>query len=95
MDRGAWWAIVHDGAKESDMTEHTHSYCYRAICWKARKFKTTADFAHRHTHVDSIVVKPFKSMVMMPKGTKVKLGINLTLNIYRFEENFFRTSFLN
>ena len=23
MDRGAWWATVHRGAKESDMTEVT------------------------------------------------------------------------
>ena len=23
MDRGAWWAIVHGVAKESDMTEQT------------------------------------------------------------------------
>ena len=23
MDRGAWWAIVHGGHKELDMTEHT------------------------------------------------------------------------
>ena len=25
MDRGAWRAIVHGVAKESDMTEHTHN----------------------------------------------------------------------
>ena len=24
MDRGAWWATVHGGCKESDITEHTH-----------------------------------------------------------------------
>ena len=24
-DRGAWWATVHGGHKESDMTEHTHT----------------------------------------------------------------------
>ena len=24
MDRGAWWAIVHWGHKDTDMTEHTH-----------------------------------------------------------------------
>ena len=24
MDRGAWWATVHGGHKESDVTEHTH-----------------------------------------------------------------------
>ena len=23
MDRGAWWATVHGGHKESDVTEHT------------------------------------------------------------------------
>ena len=25
MDRGAWWATVHGGHKESEMTEHTHT----------------------------------------------------------------------
>ena len=24
MDRGAWWAMVHGGHKESDKTEHRH-----------------------------------------------------------------------
>ena len=28
MDRGAWQAIVHGVAKESDMTEHTHNSHY-------------------------------------------------------------------
>ena len=30
MDRGAWWAMVHGGHKELDMTEElnsNHSYC--------------------------------------------------------------------
>ena len=26
MDRGFWWATVHRVAKESDMTEHAHTY---------------------------------------------------------------------
>ena len=26
LDRGAWWATVHGAAKESDMTEHTHTH---------------------------------------------------------------------
>ena len=26
MDRGAWWATVHWGPKESDMTECTHTF---------------------------------------------------------------------
>ena len=30
MDRGAWRAIVHEGNKESDMTEHTHMW--QALC---------------------------------------------------------------
>ena len=80
MDRGAWWATLHGGAKESDTTEHTHCSCYRAICWKELKFKTMAFFTHRHIHIDSIVSKPFKSMVTMPKGTKMKPIINLTRN---------------
>jgi len=25
MDRAAWWATVHEVAKESDMTDHTHT----------------------------------------------------------------------
>ena len=25
MDRGAWWAIVHGIAKDSDRTEHPHT----------------------------------------------------------------------
>ena len=31
MDRGAWWAIVHRGGKESDTTEQpcTHTYALR------------------------------------------------------------------
>ena len=37
MDRGAWWATVHGGHKESDMTErlsthrhtHTHTHTHR------------------------------------------------------------------
>ena len=33
MDRGAWWAIVHGVAKESDTTEqlthtHKHTHCH-------------------------------------------------------------------
>ena len=28
MDRGAWWATVHGGQKESDMTEHACTYTY-------------------------------------------------------------------
>ena len=24
MDRGAWWATVHLGCKDSDMAEHAH-----------------------------------------------------------------------
>ena len=26
MVKGAWWASVHGGHKESDMTEHTHTH---------------------------------------------------------------------
>ena len=29
MDRGAWRAIVHRVAKESDMTEHAHTHDLR------------------------------------------------------------------
>ena len=25
MDRGTWWTIVHEVAKQSDMTEHSHT----------------------------------------------------------------------
>ena len=35
MDRGAWWTIVHEVAKESDMTEcaHTHMmYNFLVVC---------------------------------------------------------------
>ena len=28
MDREAWWATVHEGCKESDMTEHTHTHTH-------------------------------------------------------------------
>ena len=28
MDRGAWQALVHGVAKESDTTEHTHTHTY-------------------------------------------------------------------
>ena len=40
MDRGTWWAIVHGGPKESDMTEshihtnthtHTHTHTQRPV----------------------------------------------------------------
>ena len=27
MDRGAWWALVHGVAKESDMTEQLTPHC--------------------------------------------------------------------
>ena len=29
LDRGAWWATVHGAAKESDLTEHTHTHIPR------------------------------------------------------------------
>ena len=35
MDRGAWWTIVHEVAKESNMTEsaHTHMTCkFLVVC---------------------------------------------------------------
>ena len=28
MDRGAWWATVHGGHKESDTTERTHTHTH-------------------------------------------------------------------
>ena len=28
MDRGAWWATVHGGPKESDTTDHTHTHTH-------------------------------------------------------------------
>ena len=31
MDRGAWWATVCGGDKESDMTEHAHRYSQTAL----------------------------------------------------------------
>ena len=31
MGRGAWWATVHGGHKESDMTEHTHTCTHMYI----------------------------------------------------------------
>ena len=31
MERGAWWATVHGGHKELDMTERLHSHTYRYI----------------------------------------------------------------
>ena len=31
MDRGTWWAIVAWGHKESDRTEHTHTYMHTYI----------------------------------------------------------------
>ena len=27
MDGRAWWAIIHGGCGESDMIEHTHTFC--------------------------------------------------------------------
>ena len=27
-DRGSWWATVHGGHKESDMTEYTHTHTH-------------------------------------------------------------------
>ena len=44
MDRGAWWAIVHGGHKESDLTEHmcvrarvhTHAYTYTKLIPRSR-----------------------------------------------------------
>ena len=32
MDRGAWWAIVHGGLKELDVTEHTHTHILIEPC---------------------------------------------------------------
>ena len=27
MDGRAWWAIIHGGCEESDMSEYTHTFC--------------------------------------------------------------------
>ena len=37
MDRGAWWAIVQGGHKESDMTEHTLYTRHLKADWKIGK----------------------------------------------------------
>ena len=31
MKGGAWWATVHGGHKESDMTEHTHTHTHPSV----------------------------------------------------------------
>ena len=39
MDRGAWWATVHRGHKESDTTEVTeHAFQARVLEWVAISF---------------------------------------------------------
>ena len=44
MDRGAWWAIVHGVAKESDMIEHRHAHSvylnviFSSFCTGAKSF---------------------------------------------------------
>ena len=30
MDRGGWWATVHDGVTKSDVTEHAHN-CFDVV----------------------------------------------------------------
>ena len=37
MDRGSWWATVHGGHKESDMTELTHTHSSNNQKMKLRK----------------------------------------------------------
>ena len=37
MDRGAWWATVHGGHRETDTTEHTHHH-HQQQCLKNCKF---------------------------------------------------------
>ena len=42
MDRGAWWATVHGGHKESDTTEqlthtHTHAHTHTANVYEKDK----------------------------------------------------------
>ena len=33
LDRGAWWATVYGGCKESDMTEHEHTHSLKSATW--------------------------------------------------------------
>ena len=41
MDRGAWWATVHGGHKELDMTERLSTMLY--YCLNKQKNKTTSN----------------------------------------------------
>ena len=40
MDRGAWWATVHRGRKESDTTERLNSFFLISPEWAGRLFIT-------------------------------------------------------
>ena len=45
MDRGAWWAIVHGGHKESDMTEQLTLSLLLLKCMHV--------YIHRHMHTQN------------------------------------------
>ena len=40
MDRGAWWASVSGGHKESDMTEHAHTHNALLILYNPSSLQT-------------------------------------------------------
>ena len=64
VDRGAWWASVHGGHKESDMTEHTHTHTQCLINSLQSFFTSDSAESHslqgKHLHpIDSGLVTCF------------------------------------
>ena len=75
MYREAWWATVHGGHKESDITErvHTHTHTHMHTHTHAH----THAHAHTHTHrARFIKLKPF-----CLKGRSLGLSLYIYLHI--------------
>ena len=50
MDRGAWWAIVHGVAKESDMTEWLSTVIHSYFCWGEKPSLEKEDGSMNKSH---------------------------------------------
>ena len=46
MNRGAWWAMVHGGHEELDMTQHTHTHIGNTYRLSNRKGPSNKEMDH-------------------------------------------------
>ena len=80
MDRGAWWATVHEVYKESVMTEQLILSYFHFFPQTVSYEIVSLSFTHTHTHTHEVCSKIHERCIFKTKKRKKEIYIYIFLN---------------